>query len=132
VAVIYSITSTLGKKAISCSSPLFFAAIYFTLLTLAFAPFALWRGRRCLAPDAIGGTLRAALPPGLSYAVMIMAHSLAISLTKVAYMISVKRLSIIFGVLYGHLLFHETGIRERLLGASLMVTGVALIVWSSG
>ena len=56
---------------------------------------------------------------------------LAISLTKVAYMISVKRLSLLFGVLYGHYLFREGCLRERLLGTTLMLAGVILIVWSS-
>jgi len=131
VAFIYSFTSTLGKKAISCSSPLFFAALYFSLLVIAFAPIALWCGRRELAPGSRRDTLRAAILPGISYAVSIASHMLAISLTQVAYMISVKRLSLLFGVIYGHLLFNEPEIRERLLGTSLMLAGVTLIVWSS-
>jgi drug/metabolite transporter (DMT)-like permease len=131
VAFIYSFTSTLGKKAISCSSPLFFAALYFLLLVSAFAPIALWRGGRELARYKRRETLRAAFLPGISYAVSIASHMLAISLTNVAYMISVKRLSLLFGVIYGHLLFKEPEIRERLLGTVLMLAGVALIVWSS-
>jgi len=131
VAFIYSFTSTLGKKAIACSSPLFFAALYFSLLVLAFAPLALWRGRRELAAQSRRETLRAAFLPGISYAVSIVCHMLALSLTKVAYMISVKRLSLLFGVLYGHYLFREGGLRERLLGTTLMLTGVMLIVQSS-
>ena len=128
VAFIYSFTSTLGKQAIACSSPLFFAALYFSLLVLAFAPLALWRGRRELAAGACRETLRAALLPGISYALSVACHMLAISLARVAYMISVKRLSLLFGVLYGHLLFRDEGLRERLLGTALMLAGVALIV----
>jgi len=131
VAFIYSFTSTLGKKAISCSSPLFFAALYFSLLVIAFAPIALWRGWRELARHSRRETLCAALLPGISYAVSIATHMLALSLTNVAYMISVKRLSLLFGVIYGHFLFREPEIRERLLGTVLMLAGVALIVWSS-
>ncbi len=51
-----------------------------------------------------------------------------LSLTNVAYMISVKRLSLLIGVFYGHVLFRESGIRERLLGTALMLTGFVLIV----
>ena len=51
----------------------------------------------------------------------------AVSLTNVAYMIAVKRTSLLIGVLYGHLFFREPGIRHRLPGALLMVAGVALI-----
>ena len=130
VAFIYSFTSTLGKKAIACSSPLLFPVIYFSLLVLAFAPIALWRGSRDLAAGSRRATLRAALLPGISYALSIICHMLALSLTKVAYMISVKRLSLLFGVIYGHLLFRDEGLRERLLGTTLMLAGVLLIVTS--
>ncbi|MBI2647506.1 hypothetical protein HYW99_03445 [Candidatus Woesearchaeota archaeon] len=42
-------------------------------------------------------------------------------------MISVKRMSIIFSVLYGHFLFREEKIRERLIGTIFMFAGVVLI-----
>ena len=41
VAAIYAVTSSLGKVAISHSSPLFFGATYFTALFVAFTPIAL-------------------------------------------------------------------------------------------
>ena len=50
----------------------------------------------------------------------------ALNLTKVAYMISVKRISLVIGVLYGYFLFRETNIGERMLGALLMLTGFVL------
>lgn len=128
VAFLYSFTSTLSKKAISSSSPLFFGAIYFSLLVLIMAPYALYRGRRDLGRGRLRETFGAAFPPGFCYGVMIVSHMLALSLTQVAYMISVKRLSLVFGVIYGHVLFRESGIPDRLMGVSLMVAGVALIV----
>jgi drug/metabolite transporter (DMT)-like permease len=42
-------------------------------------------------------------------------------------MISVKRTSLIFSVIYGRLLFGEERMKERLAGATLMAGGVALI-----
>jgi len=53
---------------------------------------------------------------------------IAISLTQVAYMISIKRLSLLMGVLFGYLFFKETNIRERFVGTLLMIIGFALIV----
>ena len=44
-AFIYSITSSLGKMAIIHSSPLFFGIVYFIVVTVVFAPIALWMGR---------------------------------------------------------------------------------------
>lgn len=127
VALIYSITSTLGKKAVTASSPLFFSLWYLPALTLLLTPVALWGGRRELKGMATSGILRAAALPGLLYGVMFLSHMTAVSLTNVAHMIAVKRTSLLMGVLYGHLLFREPGIRHRLPGAILMVAGVALI-----
>lgn len=87
----------------------------------------LWQGRRELKTLAASGILRAAAPPGLFYGVMFLSHMTAVNLTNVAYMIAVKRTSLLTGVLYGHFLFRESGIRHRLPGALLMVAGVALI-----
>lgn len=128
VAFIYALTSTLGKQGVAASSPLFFAGVYLPALTLLLSPVALWQGRGALREATRDGTLRAALLPGLLYGVMYLTHMLAVSLTNVAYMIAVKRTSLLFGVLYGHLLFREPDIRHRLPGTVLMVAGVALIV----
>lgn len=127
VALIYSITATLGKLAIQHSSPLFFGIVYYSALATAMAPLALLMGhekRKAMPPrDAI----KASILPGFCHATSIGAHMIAISLTQVAYMISVKRLSLLIGVLFGYLFFKETNIRERFLGTLLMIIGFALI-----
>ena len=47
-----------------------------------------------------------------------------------AYVIAIKRTSVCFGVIWGHLIFHEKGVKERLTGAIVMVLGVVLIILS--
>ena len=64
---------------------------------------------------------------GFFTASMVICHYTALSLTNVAYMIAIKRTSLIWSVLFGRLLFGETNIRERLLGSVVMVAGVVLI-----
>lgn len=128
VAVIYGITSSLGKMAIEHSSPLFFGATYFVSMTIFLAPIALLMGRGDLRKFAGEKQYKALIFPGLFYSIMIAAHMTAISLTKAAYMISLKRTSIIIGVIYGYFLFKEKNIKERLAGALLMFTGFILIV----
>jgi len=54
----------------------------------------------------------------------------AISLTLVAYVIAIKRTSVIISVIFGHSIFKEKGIKERLLGAIIMVIGVLFITLS--
>lgn len=51
----------------------------------------------------------------------------ALTMAIVPYVIAVKRLSAVFGVLLGAWIFKERGLSERLFGASLMVAGVFFI-----
>ncbi len=128
VAMIYSITSSLGKLAIEHSSPLFFGSTYFIAVTLCFTPLV------CINLDnrPVGRVLRSeigsAILPGLFFSAMIVSHMLAMSLARVAYMIAIKRSSLIIGSIYGFVFFRERNIRERLFGAALMFAGFVLIV----
>ena len=61
-------------------------------------------------------------------AAMVIAHFYAIVHVEVAYMIAVKRTSLLFGMLYGAWLFHESGLRKHLAAGVLMVLGVFLIL----
>ena len=131
VALIYSITSSLGKMAIVHSSPLFFGVTYFIALTIIFAPIALWMGKNDLKKFVLGKQYKGLLFPGIFYSIMIASHMIAISLTKVAYMISLKRTSLIIGVMYGYFFFKEKNIGERLSGAVLMLIGFVMIVTAS-
>jgi len=128
VALIYSITSSLGKMAIVHSSPLFFGVTYFIALTIIFTPIALWMGKTDLKSFIARGQFKGLFFPGIFYSVMIASHVIAISLTKVAYMISLKRTSLLIGVMYGYFFFKEKNIGERLSGAVLMLIGFVMIV----
>ena len=128
VALIFSITASLGKVAIEHSSPIFFGSFYFILVTVLFTPIAMVknRGRLKISKKDI-------LPfssIGVTFALMIIFHMLAMSLVNVAYMISIKRTSLLFSILYGHLLFKEEKIAEKALGAIIMLLGFVLIVFS--
>jgi drug/metabolite transporter (DMT)-like permease len=128
VAAIYSVTSSLGKVAINHSSALFFGAVYYIVFPLLYSPFAL---PRIKWSEVSRKDVRALLLVGLLNALMIATHMLAMSMTKVAYMISVKRTSLLFSVIYGYLLFREGRMRQRGLGAALMFAGFVLVVIAS-
>jgi drug/metabolite transporter (DMT)-like permease len=142
VAGIYSLTSVLGKKAIQHSDPVFFACFYFVLLGIV-TPLSLWALcwviNRFSANNKQSGPLwplkktgpnpwSAWWAVGLTQTIMVLSHMWAIHLITAAYMIAVKRTSLIFSVIYGKLIFKEKEITQRLAGASLMVLGVGLIV----
>lgn len=128
VALIYSFTSSLGKRAIEHSSPIFFGATYIAVLVIFLTPIALYKGKDEIRMILRNGALKSSILPGILQSIMIISHMIAMSLTKVAYMISVKRLSLLIGVFYGYLFFKESGIKERLLGTTLMLIGFVLIV----
>lgn len=124
-ALIYSFTASIGKLAIRHSSPGFFGLTYFlffALFVIALFP---------LMPRAkVSNLFRKPLPgifAGIALTLMIFSHTYAISLIQAAYMISVKRSSILFGVVFGAILFKEEKISERLFGASVMMAGVLMI-----
>lgn len=125
VALIYSVTSVLGKGALQYMPAAQFGPLYFGAVALfALAVFG-WREPAALkilwkpswAHALVGGLM----------AVMVVTHFLALERVQVAYMISVKRTSILFGILLGALLFAETRLIQHLLAAGLMVAGVTLI-----
>lgn len=125
VAFIYSITSSLGKLAINHSSALFFGALYFLVFAVLYTPFALPGLRRASLTRSGLATM---ILVGVLNAAMVVTHVLAISLAKVAYMIAVKRTSLLISVIYGWILFREENVRERLAGAALMFAGLVLVV----
>lgn len=132
VALIWSLTSTLGKKGVQLSDPLFFGVFYMVSLALPMAAIGGWRLKRNLVHVNLKGknALWLALG-GLGTALATVTHYYAIELISVPYMISVKRTSLIFSVLYGGLIFKEEHIRLRLLGTSIMVSGVVILYLTS-
>lgn len=127
VAFIYSISSNLGKVAVLHSSPLFFAVIYTILLSAFMLPFIILKKRDSISAMKARPALFFLI--GFIFAVMVAAHFSALELTQVSYMISVKRTSLIFSVIYGWLVFKEEHIGERLLGSVVMVIGVVFITF---
>jgi drug/metabolite transporter (DMT)-like permease len=128
VALIYSLSSTMGKLAITHSEPVFFGLFYFTLLGIAFSLVVFPRlGRNS---RQIFSQPKLFLAIGFFNALMILTHFLAMDLTQVAYMIAVKRTNILFSVVYGYFMFGEQNIGERALGSVLMLLGVLLIAFA--
>jgi len=122
VSVMFSFMAVLGKKAILHSSPIFFGFLFLVsldLVTLALFPLlGKVRWKKLLTMYTPGTWV------GLMLFLHVLCHTLAISMVEAVYMISVKRMSILFSVVYGWLVFKETDIRHRFMGACLMFLGV--------
>ncbi len=126
VAAIYAVTATLGKGAMRYLPADVFGAFYYGLLGLTvFVAVVLPRPRMLLKLArrpwpvlAVGGLI----------GVMVFTHFLALQQVEVAYMIAVKRVSLLFGILYGGLLFREPDLAARLPAGIVMLSGVVLIL----
>lgn len=124
-AFIWSITSNLDKIGVLNSSPIFWAVSANAFISLFLLPIALFKSKKDMLQ--IPKNLSVLVPIGLLSALALVFQMTAIKLTLVAYVISIKRAGVIFGVLFGWLIFKEKGVKERALGAIIMVLGVALI-----
>jgi drug/metabolite transporter (DMT)-like permease len=65
---------------------------------------------------------------GLFVAIEAASVNVAYTLQIVTYVIAIKRLSIIFMVLYGTIVFSEGNLKKRVMGATIMVAGAIIIL----
>ncbi|MEK6869826.1 MAG: EamA family transporter [Nanoarchaeota archaeon] len=128
VAFLFSITSSLSKIMVQKSSAIFSGTIYLLAMAFSFFVIALFTSRKNVFQ--LKSNFKNLLPVGAFYGIMVIFHNLAITLTIVPYMMSIKRTSSIFSVLYGHFWFKDENIRMRGFGASIMLLGAVLIILS--
>ena len=125
VAAIYSFTAVLGRRAVLAADPWFMAGVYPLLvsggvaLVLGFSGRLSWSWLKRPWP---------ALAVCLAAGGHILFHFMAISLVQAAYMISVKRLSIIIAMIYGGVFLREAKLGQHLLAGLLMEAGAVLIL----
>jgi drug/metabolite transporter (DMT)-like permease len=125
VSFMYSLAAVIGKKAILHSSVMLFTITFFLTLNIL----------AILIMEAAGrGTVNRLLRKpyegsvaGVLFFIHLVCHGWAVSMTKAVYMIAVKRMSILFGVLYGAVLFKEKHFMYRFTGAALMIAGATII-----
>ncbi len=128
VAFIYSITAVLGKLAIERSSSVFIVAVYFPVITILITPVIVTRYRRGkINMNRIKSQSKLFVFIGVLFSITVLVHFLALDISSAAFMIALKRLSMVFGVFYGWLLFKEQDLISRLLGTGVMILGVVLI-----
>jgi len=128
VAFIWSITSNFDKIGIQNSSPLFWVIAINFFLAIVMIPLVLAKSKKNM--KLIPMHAKSLILIGLFSALHVSFHMLAINLTLVAYVISIKRISTVISVFFGWWLFREKGIKERLLGTAIMIAGVILITLS--
>ncbi len=124
-AFVYGFCAVLGKLMLMKSSALFGSLLFFIIFTSTFLALSLASGKVRLSALTARPVKGAAI--GLLFFLHIICHNLAITMTKAAYMIAIKRLNGLFSVIYGGMFFKEQNMRIRLTGAGLMAAGAAVI-----
>jgi len=121
VALLYSVTSSFGKMGVLASSALFFAAVYYSVLSLVFLILILVKRRT--------GRLfnRKLAVVGLTSALSLMFHMTALKMTYVSYMISVKRTSIVFAIVLGFIFFKEKDVVRKVAGGAIVLCGIVML-----
>jgi drug/metabolite transporter (DMT)-like permease len=127
VAILYAFTSALGKLAILNSDPAFFGVLYpllFSGVMLVGYPLSNPKPARTLFVRCRWG-----LMVGFCLAAATLTQVYGLKMAPAAYLIAVKRTSVLFSVIIGGLWLKERPIVPRLVGAALMVAGVMLIAF---
>jgi drug/metabolite transporter (DMT)-like permease len=125
VAFLWSITSNFDKIGVQNSSPIFWLFSLFGTMSVLLLPVLLHKtpnpSRKILNQLPMLATM------GFFNAVGVLCQMQALTLTLVVQVIAIKRTSVLMGVLFGHFIFKEQDIQQRLLGAGIMVLGVFFI-----
>ena len=125
VAFIWSITSTFDKVGVMNSSPIFWAIVLFGFIALGILPLVILKSKNPI--QGIRSHWRLLLAAGLANGIGVGCQMVAVGMVAVTQVIAVKRMSSLISVVFGYFVFGEKGIRERLLGAGIMVTGVVVM-----
>ncbi|MEG4863141.1 MULTISPECIES: EamA family transporter [unclassified Microcoleus] len=125
VAFLWSITSNFDKIGVQNSSPIFWLFSLFTTMSLLLLPVLLNKtpnpSRKIIKHLPLLATM------GFFNALGVIFQMQALTMTLVVQVIAVKRTSVLMGVLFGHFIFKEKDIQQRLLGSAIMIVGVFLI-----
>jgi drug/metabolite transporter (DMT)-like permease len=125
VALIYAVTSTMGKKVVTLTGSSFFSFWYLFLLSFALIPVMYWKGE---SPFEVFRNFRINLLIGTVVGLATYTIFTAYNYAPIAYVIAVKRTSIIFSVLLGRILFQEQFFGQRVVGAAIAFAGIVLIL----
>jgi drug/metabolite transporter (DMT)-like permease len=128
VALIWAFSAPLDKRASVAGGPLWYLTCIDLGLAAVYVPFMFRKDRwQKLFSDGSAKLL----PLGISNAFRAWCQFTAFCLLLVPYAVGIKRLSILFGILWGRYLFGERDTFKRIWSAAIMIAGSILILIAS-
>lgn len=124
-ALIFAFGGILDKYCIGVAGPMPYLLIWTVACTLVISLSLIWSKKPVKILDKIN--IKWTLLLGFLSFITNITFNLAASLTNASYALAIKRTSAIFSVIIGWLIFKELKIRDRMLGAMIMVIGVVMI-----
>ncbi len=144
VAFMASISVNFDKLAVLYSNKFFSYGVISGVMALGYAAYLLFNSRSLMVR-----TNSASAPPenplksifflegifllvliGMLQALNGIFYNSALAIGFASYTIAIKRLGVLFGVIWGWLFFREKNISKKLLGAGIAIAGVILILFS--
>ncbi len=129
VAFLFSISANFDKIVVKNSDPYFGHSMVFLLIGGCFFGISVVNHKGFFSYQR---DFHKIFFIGLILALEAITINIAYTMQIVPYVISIKRISILFSVFYGGLIFREKNIFMRIAGASVMTIGVILIILSDG
>ena len=130
VAFLFSITLPYDKEVVMNSDPFFGSALVMGYIGTGMLCIALAKG------SVPGRVERTDLPMFLLIGGVLAAEAVAVNIAYtmqiVPYVIAIKRLAVLFAVLFGCYLFREKHLRVRFAGAMILLAGALLIILEPG
>jgi drug/metabolite transporter (DMT)-like permease len=129
-ALFIAIYSLSDKVAVSATLPLIYNWWVFIGNTFLWMPV-VWRRlpfRRSF--DELRNNARVVIATSVMMVSAYAAALVALSLTSASYVVAGRGLSVVIGALFGSLMLKESFGSARILGATLMVTGLALVAFA--
>ncbi len=126
VAVL-SVEVPINRFAVKHSDPIFAVALMLTFMTLFLFLFSIKDVKNI--PGQISTNVKPLLLIGTLGAASSILSFFALSLIQAAYANTVKRLGVLFTVLYGHFIYKEKDIEQHMLAVALMLASVLILAF---
>ena len=125
IAVLYSVAANFDKIGLNNSSPIFWLFSLHVSVGCVLCVIMFIHAKDIGAQIKSSVILLAIIGAISSLALIFQMY--ALRLTLVSYVISIKRMSVVFSVIFGYFIFKEKDFRSRFLGVVLMAIGVLII-----